>query len=74
MLRAQEGLLGYLLDDGGMDNAARKAKQVLAEVYLGGGQRILAGAYLGGGQGILAGAYLKGGQGLEPKDAWWAAR
>ena len=74
MLRAQEGLQGYLLDDGGMDNAAGKAMRVLAEVYLGGGQGILAGAYLGGGQGILVGAYLEGEQGLEPEDAWWATR
>ena len=74
MLRAREGLQGCLLDDWGMDNAAGKAKRVLAEVYLGCGQGILAGAYIGGGQGILAGAYLKGELGLEPEDAWWVAR
>ena len=62
MLRAQEGLQGCLLVDGGMDKVAGKAKRVLAEVYLGAGQR------------ILAGAYLKGGQGLELEEAWWAER
>ena len=48
MLRAQEGLQGYLLHDGGMDNATGMAMRVLAEVYLGGGQEILTGAYLEG--------------------------
>ena len=74
MLRTQERLQGCLLDDRGKDNATGKAKRVLAEVYLGGGQGILARTYLGGGQGILARAYLKGVQGLEPEDARWAAR
>ena len=74
MLGAQEGLQGCLLVDGEMDEVVGKAKQVQAEVYLGGGQGILAEAYLGGGQGILARAYLKGVQGLELEDAWWAAR
>ena len=62
MQRAQEGLQGCLLVDGEMDEVARKAKQVGAEVYLTGGQGILAEAYLGG---VL---------GLEPKEAWWAAQ
>ena len=73
MLRAQEGLQGCLLVDGGMDKVAGKAKQVQAEVYLKGGQVILAEADLGRVQGILAKAYLKGAQELRPEEAWRAA-